>query len=178
MEETSEELPNFSIGIDLLGPDPTSSKNKAELKKLASCTFRKFVGRPAAANFGRKTFTGNRTNTNWSSTTLMGNISVFIVVFMHFWYLRTIRLKQENFSRNNNTNYTRRHKFITHKNNCCQVFSRSRNDQSLFVNEYKVKWQSSSLKWQFFLFRRAKHKHLFSRVKPILHDFLRTCEYF
>ena len=30
MEETSEELPHFSIGIDLLGPDPTSSKNKAE----------------------------------------------------------------------------------------------------------------------------------------------------
>ena len=33
MKETSEELPNFSIGIDFLGPDPTSSKNKAELKK-------------------------------------------------------------------------------------------------------------------------------------------------
>ena len=33
MEETNEELPNFSIGIDLLRPDPTSSKNKAELKK-------------------------------------------------------------------------------------------------------------------------------------------------
>ena len=33
MEETSEELPNFCIGIDLLGPDPTSSKNKAEFKK-------------------------------------------------------------------------------------------------------------------------------------------------
>ena len=30
MEETSEELPNFSIGIDFLGPDLTSSKNKAE----------------------------------------------------------------------------------------------------------------------------------------------------
>ena len=30
MEETSEGLPNFSIGIDFLGPDPTSSKNKAE----------------------------------------------------------------------------------------------------------------------------------------------------
>ena len=44
MEETSEKLPNFSIGIDLLGPDPTSSKNKAELKKkLASCAFRRFV---------------------------------------------------------------------------------------------------------------------------------------
>ena len=33
MEETSEELPNFSIGIDLLGHDQTSSKNKAEFKK-------------------------------------------------------------------------------------------------------------------------------------------------
>ena len=32
MEETSEVLPNFSIGIDLLRPDPTSSKNKSELK--------------------------------------------------------------------------------------------------------------------------------------------------
>ena len=30
MEETSEELPNFSIGIDFLGPDPMRSKNKAE----------------------------------------------------------------------------------------------------------------------------------------------------
>ena len=50
MEETSEELPNFSSGIDLLGPAGTSSKNKAELKKLASCEFRKFDGRPAAAN--------------------------------------------------------------------------------------------------------------------------------
>ena len=30
MEETSEELLNFSIGIDFLGPDPTSSKNKAD----------------------------------------------------------------------------------------------------------------------------------------------------
>ena len=35
MEETNEELPNFSIGIDLLRPDPTSRENinKAELKK-------------------------------------------------------------------------------------------------------------------------------------------------
>ena len=40
MKETSEELSNFSIGIDFLGPDPTSSKNKAELKKVASCAFR------------------------------------------------------------------------------------------------------------------------------------------
>ena len=33
MEEAREELPHFSIGINLLGPDPTNSKNKAELKK-------------------------------------------------------------------------------------------------------------------------------------------------
>ena len=119
MEETSEELPNFSIGIDLLGPGPTSSKNKTEFKKkLASCASRKFVGRPAAANFGRKTFTGNRTDTNWSSTTFKGKIFVFIVVFKfvtHFCYLRTIRLKQENFSRNNNTNYTRRQIYYSQK---------------------------------------------------------------
>ena len=60
MEETSEELPKLSIGIDLLRPDPKSTKKKAEFKKLASCAFHKFVGRPAAANFGRETFTGNR----------------------------------------------------------------------------------------------------------------------
>ena len=52
----------------------------------------------------------------------------------------------ENFSCNNKTNCTRRHKFITHKNNCCQIFSRSCNDQPLFVNKYKFKegCQSSS----------------------------------
>ena len=87
---------------------------------------------------------------------------------LFFCYRRTFRLKQENFSRKNKTNYTRRHKFITHKNNCCQVFSRSRNDQPLFVNEYKVNvgWQSSSLKNKFSGFRRAKHTHLLRKPKP------------
>ena len=87
---------------------------------------------------------------------------------MHFCYRRTIWLKQENFSCNNKTNYARRHKFITHKNNCCQVFSRSCSDQPLFVNEYnfKVRWKSSSLKNKFPGFRREKHKHLFSQSKP------------
>ena len=55
MEETNEELPNFPIGIDLLGPDPTNNKNKAE-KKLASCKFRKFVGRPAGWHLSSFTF--------------------------------------------------------------------------------------------------------------------------
>ena len=37
MEETSEKLPNFSIGIDLLGPDPTSSKNETEKNLQVAC---------------------------------------------------------------------------------------------------------------------------------------------
>ena len=37
MKETSEELPNFSIGIDFLGPDPMSSKNKAEKNLQVVC---------------------------------------------------------------------------------------------------------------------------------------------
>ena len=45
MEETSEELPNFSIGIDCLGLDPRAAKKKKR-KKFASCAFRKFqIGR-------------------------------------------------------------------------------------------------------------------------------------
>ena len=80
MEETSEELPNFSIGTNLLGPFPTSNKNEGE-KKLASCTFRKFVGRPAAANFDRKTFTGNKESHQLVINNFKGKISAFIVVF-------------------------------------------------------------------------------------------------
>ena len=50
MEETNEELPNFSIGIDHLGPDPTSNKNKAEkTRKL-------HVSRIFLDNFGSLTF--------------------------------------------------------------------------------------------------------------------------
>ena len=136
MEETSEELPNFSIGIVLLRPDPrAAAKIKPNSKKLACCAFRKFVGRPSAANFGRETFTGNRKDSNWSLTTIKGKIYVFIVVFkfvMHFCYRRTIRLNQENFSCYNKTNYTRRHRnFFAHKNDRWQVFSSSRNDQPL-----------------------------------------------
>ena len=37
MEETSEELPNFSIDFDLLGPDPTSNKTKAEKNSQVAC---------------------------------------------------------------------------------------------------------------------------------------------
>ena len=99
MEETSEELPNFSISIDLLRPDPTSSKNKAELKK------------PQVAGFTNlsedqlQQILGERHSWEQKRHQLVINkkrkISVFIVVFkfvMHFCYRRTIRLYQENFS--------------------------------------------------------------------------------
>ena len=35
MEESNEDLPNFSIGIDFLDPDPTRSKNKAKKRQAA-----------------------------------------------------------------------------------------------------------------------------------------------
>ena len=81
MEEIREELPNFSIGIDLLGPDPTSSKNKAEKTEPRKFCVSQICRRPVAANFGRKTFVGNKKVTNWSLTTFKGKISVFIIVF-------------------------------------------------------------------------------------------------
>ena len=134
MEETNEELPNFSIGIDLLGPDPTSSKNKAELKKLASCAFRKFVEDQLQQILAARHSLGTEQTPSGHQQHLKAK-SPFLLLFLNL----LIRLKQENLSRNNNTNYTKRHKFITHKNNCCQVFSRSRNDQPMFVNAYKFK---------------------------------------
>ena len=99
---------------------------------------------------------------------------------IHFRYRRTIRLKQENFS----CNYTRRHKRITHKNNCCQVFSRSCNDQLLFVNEYKVKigWQYCCLRWRtsFLDFAEQNIENIFqanlNHTPRLL--IIRTCEYF
>ena len=142
MEETREERPNFSIGIDLLGPDPTSSKNKAELKKLASCAFRKFVEDQLQQILAERHSLGTEQTPTGHQQHLKAK-SPFLLLFLNLLCTllspRTIRLKQVNLSRNNNTNYTRRHKFTSHKNNCCQVFSRSRNDQPMFVNEYEFK---------------------------------------
>ena len=42
MEETSEELLNFSIGIDLLGPDPTGNKKKKAEKNSQVARFANF----------------------------------------------------------------------------------------------------------------------------------------
>ena len=55
MKGTSEELPNFSIAIDFLGPDPTSNKNKAQkTRKLP--IIRLFWTIKTLDNFGSLTF--------------------------------------------------------------------------------------------------------------------------
>ena len=74
---------------------------------------------------------------------------------------------------------TQEDKFITHKNNCYQVFSRSRNDQPKYINECKLRegWQSSSLKKMFWI-SPSKTWTSFQQIQTILHDFLQTCEYF
>ena len=95
-----------------------AAKIKPNFKKTRK--FHKFVGRPAAANFGRETFTGNRKDTNWPLT----NPVKFpcLLLFLNCYALllspNNATLSgpyQENFCCNNKTNYTRRHKFITHK---------------------------------------------------------------
>ena len=59
MEEISEELPNFSVGIDLLGPDPTSNKNKAE-KNSQVARFANLSADQLQQILAKKTFTGNK----------------------------------------------------------------------------------------------------------------------
>ena len=79
MEEASEELPNFSIGIELLGPDPTSSKNKAE-KNSQVARFAKLSEDQLQQILAERHSLGTKKVTNWSLTTFNGKISVFIVV--------------------------------------------------------------------------------------------------
>ena len=54
MEETSEELPNFCIGIDLLGPDPTSNKNKAKLKTTRKLNVSQICRKTSCSKFWPK----------------------------------------------------------------------------------------------------------------------------
>ena len=85
---------------------------------------------------------------------------------------------RENVSCNNKTNYTRRHKFITHKNNCYLVFSINRNDQLLLVNEYRVRWQSIFAKKQVTVSRCRRTKLYIFSANPNHTPRLLTCEYF
>ena len=80
MEETSEELPNFSIGIDLLGPDQTSSKDNAE-KNSQVARFANLSEGQLQQILAERHSLGTKKVTNWSLTTFKGMISVFIVVF-------------------------------------------------------------------------------------------------
>ena len=58
MQETSEELPNFSIGIDFLGPDPTRGKNKAEknlqVARFANLNLRASLCKILTSSFAHK----------------------------------------------------------------------------------------------------------------------------
>ena len=65
MEETSEELPNFSIGIDLLGPYPTSNKNKAE-KNSQVARFANLSEDEVQQILAERHSLGTKKVTNWS----------------------------------------------------------------------------------------------------------------
>ena len=80
MQENSEELPNFSISIDLLGPDQTSSKDNAEKNSQVARFANSSKGQLQQILAERHSL-GTKKVTNWSLTTFKGMISVFIVVF-------------------------------------------------------------------------------------------------
>ena len=80
MQENSEELPNFSIGIDLLGPDQTSSKDNAE-KNSQVARFANLSEGQLQQILAERHSLGTKKVTNWSLTTFKGMISVFIVCF-------------------------------------------------------------------------------------------------
>ena len=80
MEETSEELPHFSIGIDFLGPEIMRSKNKAK-KNMQVARFANLLEDQLQQILMEKHSLPRKRVTNWSLTTFKGKISVFIVVF-------------------------------------------------------------------------------------------------
>ena len=80
MEETSEELPNFSIGTNLLGPFPTSNKNEAE-KNSQVARFANLSEDELQQILAERHSLGTIKVTDWSLTKFKGKISAFIVVF-------------------------------------------------------------------------------------------------
>ena len=65
MEETSEELPNFFIGIDRLGPYPTSNKSKAEKTSQVAC-FANLSEDELQQILAERHSLGTKEVTNWS----------------------------------------------------------------------------------------------------------------
>ena len=81
MEETSEELPNFSIEVDLLGPDPTSNKNKAEIKSQVAC-FANLSEDQLQQILAERHSLVTKKVTNWSLTIFKVKISVFTLLYV------------------------------------------------------------------------------------------------
>ena len=79
MEETSKKLANFPIGVDLLGPDPTSNKNKAE-KNSQVARFAISSEDQLQQILAERHSLGTKKVTNWSLTTFNGKIYVLIVI--------------------------------------------------------------------------------------------------
>ena len=71
---------NFSLGIDLLGPDQTSSKDNAE-KNSQVARFANLSEDQLQQILAEREALGTKKVTNWSLTTFKGKISVLIVVF-------------------------------------------------------------------------------------------------
>ena len=77
MEETSKELPNFSIDVDFLGPDPTSRKNKAGKKKNTQCArFAKLSEDQLQQILGERHSLGTKKSDVLSRSFNTGNISL------------------------------------------------------------------------------------------------------
>ena len=71
VEETSKELPNFSIGVDLLGPDPTSSKNRA--KKTRKLRVSQIFWKTSCSKFWPK-------DTHRARTLSMNKFSISLII--------------------------------------------------------------------------------------------------
>ena len=85
MEETSEELPNFSIGIDLLGPDPTSNKNKAE-KNSQVARFANLSEDQLQQILTERHLLRTKKVTNWSLITLKAKFPL-LLLFLNLFNL-------------------------------------------------------------------------------------------
>ena len=85
MEETSEKLPNFPIDIDLLGPDRTSNKNKAE-KNSQVARFANLSEDQLPQILAERHSLGTPTVTSWSLITFEGKISI-LFLFLNLFNL-------------------------------------------------------------------------------------------
>ena len=85
MEETIEELPNFSIGIDLLGPYPTSNKNKAE-KNSQVARFANLSEDQLQQILTERHSLGTKKVTNWSFITLKVKFPL-VLLFLNLFNL-------------------------------------------------------------------------------------------